>query len=51
MKGNHSGQLCDSCNSHISIIREKGKVIFECSYCGLRPDDIYYIDVEDLQDE
>ncbi|WP_180236338.1 hypothetical protein [Bacillus wiedmannii] len=51
MKGNHSGQLCSSCNSHVVIIREKGKVIFECSYCGLRPEDIDSVSLEDLQYE
>lgn len=48
MKDNLTGQLCDNCNSHIISYRnKKGKMIYECSYCGEKPDEIFHIDLEE----
>lgn len=50
MKDNRTEQICDTCNSHIISYREKGKIIYECTYCGIVPEDIHFIDLEDLED-
>ncbi|WP_176519041.1 hypothetical protein [Priestia megaterium] len=46
MKDNRTAQLCDNCNSHITIQRHNGKIIIECSYCGEVPEDIHSFDLE-----
>lgn len=51
MKDNRTGQLCDNCNSHITSYRLNGKIIYECSYCGMKPEDIHSIDLDDYEDE
>jgi predicted RNA-binding Zn-ribbon protein involved in translation (DUF1610 family) len=51
MKDNRTGLICDSCNSHIIAYRHEGKLIFECSYCGERPEDILPIDFIEVEDE
>lgn len=52
MKDNRTSQVCDSCNSHIISYRDiDGKIIFECAYCGLVPEDINPIELEDYEDE
>jgi Zn ribbon nucleic-acid-binding protein len=49
MKDNRTGQICENCCSHIITYREDNKIIVECSYCGLVPENINprFIDLED----
>lgn len=51
MKDNRTKQICNICNSHIITYREKGKIIYECTYCGEVPEDIHLIDLEEQEDE
>ena len=50
MKDNRTGQVCEKCNSHIIVYRENGKLVYECSYCGLAPEEIENIDFEAFDD-
>lgn len=50
MKDNRTGQICESCNSHIISERVQGRIIYECSYCGAEPEDILF-DLDKYEDE
>lgn len=47
MKDNRTKQICEKCCSHIIAYRKKGKLIYECSYCGEKPEYIEPIDLEE----
>ena len=40
MRDNRTNQICENCNSHIIAYRSNNTIIFECSYCGLIPENI-----------
>ncbi|AJO60822.1 hypothetical protein NRS6186_22125 (plasmid) [Bacillus subtilis] len=45
MKDNRTKLICSKCNSPIITYRKKKKVIYECSYCGIQPDDLNFDDL------
>lgn len=54
MKDNRTGQTCEHCGSHIIKYKnEQGKIVYECSYCGVEQEELdeFELDDEDEQQE